>query len=461
MANSIDKHKLESNSVWFNPWWQEDDWDARNVIERLLMASVEKYSGSNNLRYKDTDLFTDYGDQVFYTLICVLASIRESILKTKYGLVKIQRDNPVYDIRYYVPREVTRYTVCLVLDALIASGYINQQVGIKGHTRNFPTLIEPTPKMKKFFINHNITLDKFIVSMDEPSVYLKDKKKNLKAFAHTIETRNTERILRIFRAQANRHKFGVNGATKREIATYVNRADFKNVRMKRIFNGSLDKGGRLYKGFWTNWPENLRHKITINGQNVIEKDYANLHIAMVYALEGYVPPSGDLYDLGAVPKIPEYQRDKNRTKHWRKLIKATTNAMLNLDKPNGLYNVLYEMVNGVYYKTTKTRGKSTLTLPAGFTLTRRGVQALRNAICVKHAPIAHRFCSGKELGAELQYRDSKIALKLIKHFQSVGILCLPEHDSFIVPAFYEQELVNKMRLFFRQETGANFDIEIN
>ena len=67
---------------------------------------------------------------------------------------------------------------------------------------------------------------------------------------------------------------------------------------------------------------------------------------------------------------------------------------------------------------------------------------------------------GKEQGAKLQYLDSKMALRLIKHFLSVGIICMPEHDSFIVPEKYGTELEKKMKEVFMEVMNTSYEIDV-
>ncbi len=49
-------------------------------------------------------------------------------------------------------------------------------------------------------------------------------------------------------------------------------------RVHRIFNeGSFEKGGRFYGGWWMSLKEEDRKHITINGEPTIEIDYVALH----------------------------------------------------------------------------------------------------------------------------------------------------------------------------------------
>src|SRR5262249_37427882 len=73
------------------------------------------------------------------------------------------------------------------------------------------------------------------------------------------------------------------GERARDRPLYV---DFRKIRLHRVFNNTLDEGGRFYGGWWQNIPSKYRRFITINGVPTRELDYSNLHAAMLYAREG-------------------------------------------------------------------------------------------------------------------------------------------------------------------------------
>lgn len=64
----------------------------------------------------------------------------------------------------------------------------------------------------------------------------------------------------------------------------------------------------------------------------------------------------------------------------------------------------------------------------------------------KHAPISEYFGTGE--GVKLQKIDSDIAARIILRLCRKGIGCLPLHDSFIVEAQNEQELLSQMKLAY-------------
>ncbi len=86
--------------------------------------------------------------------------------------------------------------------------------------------------------------------------------------------------------------------------------------------------------------------------------------------------------------------------------------------------------------------------PRDFGLTWR---ELSQRIFEKHHAIEDAFYSGQ--GLRLQHIDSQLAEWVMLQFANKGVPVLPVHDSFIIAAQHEQELVAVMRRIF----GERFD----
>ena len=86
--------------------------------------------------------------------------------------------------------------------------------------------------------------------------------------------------------------------------------------------------------------------------------------------------------------------------------------------------------------------------PRDFGLTWRD---LSQRILEKHHAIEDAFYSGQ--GLRLQYIDSQLAERVMLHFANKGVPVLPVHDSFIIAAQHQQELVTVMKRVF----GERFD----
>lgn len=188
--------------------------------------------------------------------------------------------------------------------------------------------------------------------------------------------------------------------------------NFSQVQLRRIFSGSMGRGGRFYGGWWQNIPNKhlpgmppyfsgCRSAITINGVPTTEIDYKAIHPNLMYITNGLEPPDGDLYDVGITPP------PNSSPKEVRDVIKGYLNALINSNTGN--------------YKLDKKQQKK-----IGMT-----TGALKKKLLKKH-PILKEILTNGE-GLDYQYIDSQIAefvmLKMLKY----KIVCLPVHDSFIVP----------------------------
>jgi len=204
------------------------------------------------------------------------------------------------------------------------------------------------------------------------------------------------------------------GGHDRKPPTYV---DFQSVYLRRIFaRSSLEYGGRAYGGWWQSVPKEMRVHITINGQATCEIDFSALHPSLIHHREGYELPSNDIYtlDLPAIPGIPDEELRLKR----RGIVKEFVNAMLN-DERNE-------------FKLSK-EGKELL----GMT------NAKLRKLLEKNIPVvAKHFGSG--IGLKLQKIDSDIAAVVMRILMEKNIVCLPVHDSFIVPIFHRHDLKQAM-----------------
>jgi len=84
----------------------------------------------------------------------------------------------------------------------------------------------------------------------------------------------------------------------------------QNRYLRRIFsNSDFAQGGRLYGGFWQRMSSQARQEqILIDGDCVVELDYGQMSLAMLYGIAGETPPEGDLYDFSAFGIPAQYRK---------------------------------------------------------------------------------------------------------------------------------------------------------
>lgn len=205
---------------------------------------------------------------------------------------------------------------------------------------------------------------------------------------------------------------------------------------RKFVRGSWDCGGRFYANV-QNVPSDWRKHMRIGGEPVVELDYDNLHIAMLYAEEGR-RLSGDAYDItsrfdlgeemdeaiGLNDEEMEFYREKQRT-----VIKRALNTLLNAENYQSAYKAL---------KHREWIGD--IDAPLANEVFKPLVDALRS----KHTPISDYLHS--DVGIRLQRKDSDLAYRVMKETGAIGI-----HDGFVIEASKEGELRDIMKQAFAEE----------
>jgi hypothetical protein len=218
-------------------------------------------------------------------------------------------------------------------------------------------------------------------------------------------------------------------ATKRGDQETYRRLYLHRVQLTRIFSrGSLSKGGRFYRGWWQSIPEIHRPHIRIDGKKVIEIDYSGISLRIISAQCGVnLPAEVDPYDIG----LPNWQ---GSTDERRKPLKKTINALINDEDGD--------------YKLVGTKSSYGVT-----------PRELRKLFQKTHPVVYKRLADG--IGLESQFVDSQIAESVMLKMFRDGIVCLPIHDSFLVPSGYHQVLSSVMKDTFREITGAEISVDLD
>ena len=191
-------------------------------------------------------------------------------------------------------------------------------------------------------------------------------------------------------------------------------------RVRRVFNrGSFHKGGRLY-GWWQSLSSADRAYILLNGEPVLEPDYAQIHAQIIYALKG-IPLIGDAYETGDFPRA------------WGK--KA--------------FNI------GI---NAKNKLGASAAISKELQISRRDASKLLGAIMAKHREVSDIFCS--DAGVGLMKIDADITLRAVQDCQSQEIPVLPVHDSLIVPASHAERTAEIMKAAFENRFPQSRPCEV-
>ena len=220
----------------------------------------------------------------------------------------------------------------------------------------------------------------------------------------------------------------VNTVTIKEQDTEL--LDLRRIQLVRIFSrGSIDKGGRFYRGWWQGIPSIHRPHIRINGKKTIEVDYSGMHLRMLYALCNIeFPYDKDPYDIG----LEDWEGKEDPR---RKTIKKAFNAILNDEEGTRKLKAKEETVLGLSNDEFNQKLKDT------------------------HPKIYQEIQS--DIGLRLQKLDSDIAEDVLLQLTSLSIPCLPVHDSFIVTASNELLLIDLLKNSFRKYLGVDIKVDVD
>ena len=198
--------------------------------------------------------------------------------------------------------------------------------------------------------------------------------------------------------------------------------DLSSRTLTRIFsNSSFKEGGRFYRGWWQNVPNECRKHITLDGKKTAEYDFSQLNPHMLYFAYNKELGSEDAYD-----RVLDGEH--------RDVVKHAFNAMIQAKGP------LNQEPRDIKMDGLEMDWKD-----------------LKLRILDAHKPIQHLFFDG--LGNKLQFEDSCITESVMLHFQGMDVPALPVHDSFRMHHGYGGELEEAMRRGFHERFGSDIPIK--
>ena len=196
--------------------------------------------------------------------------------------------------------------------------------------------------------------------------------------------------------------------------------------LRRIFNNSdFAQGGRLYGGFWQRMSSQDRQEnILIDGDCVVELDYGQMSLAMLYGIAGKTPPEGDLYDLSAFGIPTQYR------KGLKKCIQAIVNSP----------GIPKRVPKGVRQHLSA----------------RYSMRDILEAVEQKHADIYPLMASG--MGMQLFRKESDILVDVLLTLRAQDITALPIHDAVVVRNDNSEKAEAVMKKVFKEHTRVTPDV---
>lgn len=351
--------------------------------------------------------------------IALYAEHHGSGRRTSYSRAKTHYDLP----RRYRSRLYSYRSVVGAVDQLDALGLIEHDRRPPGR-RGWQSAMRAKPELIVALGEVMAPADLRMQALREP-LLLRDEEGELRDYS---DNRETHRMRREIQEQNE----AVLGANLGNVITLPS-------RLRRIFNEGFGRGGRFYAegGAWQTLPKQERLRIVIDGEPVVEIDYAAFHPTLLYAELGLPAPTEPY-------AAPGFSRD---------LVKIAFNVILNsTGRPGARYTLAHkramaediigmenlpdESFDDLFHRLSRI-------VPGYAQHANRRADELIEAILERHASVQHLFFSG--VGTQLQRIDSDIAEDVMRMMHRRGIVVLPVHDSFIVAASKADVLEEVMR----------------
>jgi len=283
-----------------------------------------------------------------------------------------------------------------LLDDLIELGYVEQKLG--NEALGYRTRIKATTKLLDGCTAWDIAhVYRATDTPEDETIIRKDESGKIVDYTDTALTHMWRKQLRLINDRLESAVITVPGV----------KVDTSRKRLFRVFNDNdWKKGGRFYGGFWMELKQRelkQRELIRIDGSPCCELDFKATHATMAYNMKGLSAPE----DSYAIPGFD------------RKTIKDAFLVLFNCEGREAALNAM--------------RHEKHIKNAAG----------VLDAIEEAHPAIRDYFYQ-RDLGLNLQQLDSIIAAGVMGDMYKAGIICLPIHDSFIVPAEHEDQLRTTM-----------------
>jgi hypothetical protein len=282
------------------------------------------------------------------------------------------------------------------------------------------TTIRAGKRLRYWIREHGLTCDDFRLDPAQEIIVLKDSKEDHNDSGAWLQYNDTEQTHN-YRADLTL----INNALAEAEIHYClchsdeEKVDITDRRLRRYFNnGSFEKGGRLFGGFWLNMSKIRRRGIRIQGRPTVTLDFGQMNARILYGLAGKDFATEDAY---TIPGLEDY----------RDGVKVVFNSMLHRMQP----------------MKKKPRGTSEL-FPE-----RIRINQITTGIRIQHHPIANLFYKG--IGLDLLYKESQILVEVLTRLLRQGITALPVHDAVIVAEHDQEQATAVMLTVFKEQTGID------
>lgn len=204
--------------------------------------------------------------------------------------------------------------------------------------------------------------------------------------------------------------------------------DLHSKTLVRIFNDKFTRGGRHYRGWWQVIPKQLRAKVLIDGEGVVELDYKSIHPNLLYIKETGAPCPGDPYVL------PGSEGDKLMRDVCKFALLVLINAKTLSEAKASIKREIRNKVAPEFHERLRVID----------------MDSVIARLLERHEAISKHFGAGA--GLRLQKMDADIADEIMSRLAAQGVTCLPVFDSFLV----KRSEVEKLRYAMAEVVNAKY-----
>lgn len=331
-------------------------------------------------------------------------------------------------------KDITSRKVMRCIDYLVQEEYI---VNVKGKAHKVVekreiSYIYPTAKFLETWDIKELIEEVMKAYEDTVMVIeLRDDKKNSIPYRNTQDVKKMEEVVRNLNHM--NESFSIQDGNGKALTNFY----------CRIFNESFAYGGRFYKAdvlAIKNRDTDARLDIKIEGQDVCEIDFCNLHFRVAAALKDidveYLPL--DVYSGILEDETNEVDR---------RMVKLAVNIMFNCFTEETAQDAIRKEIN-----LLKKEDKERYTLG--------NASAVMLLIYNAYPQFVDSFCCSDSYGRILQNADSHLANDILEVMIEKNIACLPVHDSFLVQTKHADLLSQTMGNCFRKRFGVDYPVPI-
>lgn len=392
----------------FNPWRRARSAKAQAII-REAVRLIENYEQQNGLRLRRRKLAAQrLFERAIEALVCnlLLHNFRGksgaiAVPFAKEALVTKSRDRPAW-INQSLPGIVRAMTSAEVGLAELSLGKFDIREGERRRTT-----IAIGPRLRSLI--EVLQAQPEHVGIDQQRETITLRQRDYESRGPNCEVlyqdTKTTRAFRREMAQLNAHLEKADLSFDQSIAKAagIPEIDTNDRFMRRIFSrGRFDSGGRLYGGFWQPLSKAQRFAgLQIDRQRIVELDFGQAALRIVYGLSGRDPPEGDLY---AIPGL-EGSRE-------------------------GIKKVISTLLFDLKPRNSLPRDTRKLFSP------RISFSDVLTAILEKH-PVLRSYL-GTGVGHRTQFIESQILIRALRNLRRQGVTALPIHDAILLPGRHAQ-----------------------